>query len=143
MQRSSVPALAVPWFMLVRHVDHIASACDPARTMNMDIHKLLNQLPSARTHTHLFCPTRSVSKFRSCTYCLLLTRAVYMLLCVGCLSCSIRLPEMHLHTEEVVHSLVRMRRKQLQMAAAVEAARHQQDGEEPQDTEPSPDLQEL
>lgn len=53
-----------------------------------------------------------------------------------------RLPEMHLHTEEVVQSLVRMRRKQLQMAEAVEAARHQQDDAEPQDTEPSPDLQE-
>lgn len=35
-----------------------------------------------------------------------------------------RSPELRLHAEEVVLSLVRMRRKQLTMAAAVEAARN-------------------
>lgn len=41
---------------------------------------------------------------------------------------------LHLHAEEVVLSLVRMRRKQLQMAAAVEAARNGSvEGEEGQD----------
>lgn len=33
------------------------------------------------------------------------------------------MPQLHLHAEEVVLSLVRIRRKQLAMAAAVEAAR--------------------
>jgi hypothetical protein len=34
------------------------------------------------------------------------------------------IPDLHMHAEEVVQSLVRMRRKQLQMAAAVLAARN-------------------
>lgn len=54
------------------------------------------------------------------------------------LSCSMRSPELRLHAEEVVLSLVRMRKKQLAMAAAVEAARNASpEGEE--DDEPTPD----
>lgn len=54
---------------------------------------------------------------------------------------TMHLPEMHLHAEEVVLALVRMRRKQLQMAAAVEAAHHQLDSPEPEDADDqNPDL---
>jgi len=41
-----------------------------------------------------------------------------------CLVSRLHMPELHLHAEEVVLSLVRMRKKQLAMAAAVEAARN-------------------
>lgn len=42
--------------------------------------------------------------------------------------CRLHIPRMHLHAEEIVLSLVRMRRKQLAMAAAVERARNASPG---------------
>jgi hypothetical protein len=55
------------------------------------------------------------------------------------------IPTLHMHAEEVVQSLVRIRRKQLQMAAAVLAARNASPDEEAVEDEHNAggDMQEL